>query len=130
MHYYSHMTKQHTDSSVEKLLRNIERLLAVRGWDIAEYARKCKPLNSRSVYHYMNRERSPGLDSLDALAKPFGLTGSQLISDLDDATLKRVEEEIDTEYKELVLAMSDTEKSELKQFGKYLLARREPSAER
>jgi transcriptional regulator with XRE-family HTH domain len=72
----------------ETLARNLRALMDMREWTQTEMARR-SGVSQRMVSHVLSRSTGCSIETADALAKPFGLTGWHLlIPDLPDELLR------------------------------------------
>lgn len=84
-HYCWGMAKNRTPPR-ETLARNLQILLDRAGWSAAELSRKTDgEVSPKHVTNILNRTHGAGIETANALAKPFGLLGWQLlVPDLPD----------------------------------------------
>ncbi len=62
------------------LRKNLEKLLERAQWSQAALARKLK-VQPTVISRWLSGEVSPGLDAVDALARAFGLTATEILAD-------------------------------------------------
>ncbi len=73
--------------TVENLSRNLKMLLEIKDWKPKDLA-KASGISPRTVAYAVNGEKTATIETVAALAKPFGLNGWHLIMpNLDESVL-------------------------------------------
>jgi transcriptional regulator with XRE-family HTH domain len=65
-------------STAETVISNIKYLLDELKWNVPRLEKE-SGVPKRTIYSILNRERTPGIDTTDQIAKAFGLDGWHLL---------------------------------------------------
>ena len=68
----------HKPTTQETLILNLKMLMTHNNMSVSDLAKK-SGITARMIYMVLNKERKPGIELADSLAKAFGLSGWHII---------------------------------------------------